>query len=711
MESAWLAAVEQEKDLPSEQVSQVLEALAGVKKEDLAETLAWALLADRAESAEPKAALELAQAAALAVPGAGEIRNQARDLYRKLYAGREELEPLLNASGLTGNQSPRRAFRTLDVCLGLKHGDYLANRFDHRVIRVDRFDPITGEFLVHQETGRPLTLDPKALADEFQPVEERDFRVLSRRGSEAVGQALQDDPAAVLVGLCLSRGGQIDSTEIKELLVPEFLAADKWSGWWNRARTAAKRCEQLTLEGRNPILVVYHPGGRTLEEEMAERIASARTPTEHLAALRDYLRETRVRQLPVDQATTRRIVSSLADQARGFLHKRPADALAAALAVQEAAAAGLTAPTDAPTPAQVLGMIHNRPQALARLDDASLWEPALDALARRDDAQADLQALLYLASADQLDAVVAHLKAAGGESAVHDAADRAIAEPADNLELCLWLWQAPPGTIPDQPPKLELLSRLLKALQDIEHNWEMPQANKKASQRRIRATLASRDYASYRQAVSEMSEAVAGIMKGRIERAEGLAETVHDEMMTVLKEKYFSLFAKARVQPWLDETALWTTEPALHRRQDELKELTEVKMLANAKAIGAAAELGDLSENSEFKYALEQRDILRGQAAKMMDELAKARVIRRENVPHDSVGVGSKVTLRRLDDQQEVEMSFLGPWDSDLAARVYSYQTPLAQSMMGKRVGDEVTLKIDGGEGRPYRIEKIGSAL
>ncbi|HOD83356.1 MAG: Transcription elongation factor GreA [Planctomycetes bacterium ADurb.Bin126] len=711
VESAWLAAVEQEKELPAEQVSQVLEALAAAKREDLAETLAWTLLADRSESAEPEAALVLAQAAALIVPAAVEVRNQIRELYRQLHAGRDEIEPLLAASGLVGNQSPRRAFRTLDVCLALKQGDYLANRFDHRVIRIDRFEPIMSEFHVRDEDGRPLTLEPKALADEFQPVEEHDFRVLSRRGQEEVAKALQDDPANVLIGMCLSRDGRIDSTEIKDLLVPDFLPADKWSGWWNRARTAAKRCEQLTLEGRNPILVVHHPGGRTLEEEMAERIASARTPTEHLAALRDYVRETRVRQLQVDSAIAGQIVSSLADQARSFLHKRPADALAAALAVQEAAGLGLTAPADAPTPLQVLDRILNRPQALARLDDPTLWEPALDALVQREDPQADLEALLYLAQADQLDAVVARLKAAGGESAIQAAADKAVAEPADNLELSLWLWQAQPETLASQPPKLELLSRLLKALQDIEHNWEIPQSHKKTSQRRIRAALSARDYASYRQAVSEMSEAVAGIMKGRIERAEGLAETVRDEMLGVLREKYFSLFAKARISPWLDETALWTTEKAFHRRQDELKELTEVKMLANAKAIGAAAELGDLSENSEFKYALEQRDILRGQAAKMMDELAKARVILRENVPADSVGIGSKVTLRRVDDHQEVEMSFLGPWDSDLSARVYSYQTPLAQSMMGKRVGDEVSLKVDGGEDRTYRIEKVDSAL
>jgi transcription elongation GreA/GreB family factor len=74
------------------------------------------------------------------------------------------------------------------------------------------------------------------------------------------------------------------------------------------------------------------------------------------------------------------------------------------------------------------------------------------------------------------------------------------------------------------------------------------------------------------------------------------------------------------------------------------------------------------------------------------------------------VGIGSKVTLRRVSDQAAVVMSFLGPWDSDVSRNVYSYQTPIAAELMGKPLGHTVTLKLDGQEAQ-YVIEAVAPAL
>jgi transcription elongation GreA/GreB family factor len=133
-------------------------------------------------------------------------------------------------------------------------------------------------------------------------------------------------------------------------------------------------------------------------------------------------------------------------------------------------------------------------------------------------------------------------------------------------------------------------------------------------------------------------------------------------------------------------------------------------MMANARAMSAAAEHGDLRENSEWKSALEERDILRARAVKLQEEIARARIIRPEEVPTDSVGIGSKVLLRRVADGRELEMSFLGAWDSDIDRGLYSYQTGVGQELMGKRVGDTIQIRFEGMEGE-YRIDSLGSAL
>jgi transcription elongation factor GreB len=169
------------------------------------------------------------------------------------------------------------------------------------------------------------------------------------------------------------------------------------------------------------------------------------------------------------------------------------------------------------------------------------------------------------------------------------------------------------------------------------------------------------------------------------------------------------LFLKKKLEPWLDEGTLWTTEEALETRRRELRELQDIRLPTNAKAIGAAAAHGDLSENSEWQYAMEEKHRLEEQINQLQLDLAKTRVIVPDDVPTDSVGIGSKVTLHG-DDGATIEMTFLGPWESDLDKRIYSYRSGLAQSLMGQPVGASVMVKIDGREGT-YTIEAVASAL
>jgi len=142
----------------------------------------------------------------------------------------------------------------------------------------------------------------------------------------------------------------------------------------------------------------------------------------------------------------------------------------------------------------------------------------------------------------------------------------------------------------------------------------------------------------------------------------------------------------------------------------QLKDIFDVKMPANSRDIGEAAEGGDISDSGDWQAAIEEQRRLQAQAAKMQDDLVRARVLHAQDVPTDSVGVGSRVTVKRVSDGELIEMSFLGPWDSDVDNRVYSYHTPLAQTLMGKTPGETVTLKIDGGEAQ-YTIETLASAL
>jgi transcription elongation GreA/GreB family factor len=94
----------------------------------------------------------------------------------------------------------------------------------------------------------------------------------------------------------------------------------------------------------------------------------------------------------------------------------------------------------------------------------------------------------------------------------------------------------------------------------------------------------------------------------------------------------------------------------------------------------------------------------------MNAEVAAARVLTPADVPTDHVGVGSRVLFRRPDNRETYEMTFLGPWEADHSRGWFNYRAPLAQTILGKRIGDNIDFDHGEVNGR-YEIAELHNAL
>jgi len=112
-----------------------------------------------------------------------------------------------------------------------------------------------------------------------------------------------------------------------------------------------------------------------------------------------------------------------------------------------------------------------------------------------------------------------------------------------------------------------------------------------------------------------------------------------------------------------------------------------VDLPAVIKRIGEAAEHGDLSENSEWKFAIEERDFLSKRLQDLQTSLSAAVPLDEAEVPTDVVGVGSKVTFKG---SKTIVFRVLGPFDSNPDGGVISYESPFGQTLLGKKRGDVV---------------------
>jgi len=154
-----------------------------------------------------------------------------------------------------------------------------------------------------------------------------------------------------------------------------------------------------------------------------------------------------------------------------------------------------------------------------------------------------------------------------------------------------------------------------------------------------------------------------------------------------------------------ESRVIWTTEEGYFRVQDKIKQLGTVEIVDNAREIEAARALGDLRENSEYKYALERRARLQSSMKTLSDEFQRARIITKDDIHPVEVGIGSIVNLRDSKGQS-VNYTILGPWDADPAKNILSIQSKLAQSMLGHKVGDKFDFRDE-----EFEVVEVKSSL
>lgn len=710
LEDRWFAIIESGEE-DREDLLGALEVLNQNGRGDEAAALAWAWLTGRRESGSPEDLLALGRELILRCGENADLRNEIVRLYEEVFADRPELKKLLDYSGLSGGKSPRRALRTLEICLNLKTGDFLVSRSDEHVAEVTAIAPETCEYTLKTRRGE-LTLEADALALAYDPVDADDFRVLTQLRPERIPGMLESDPVGFVISVLKSHHGQIDDARLEHLISPRFIPAAKYKDWWSKAKTTLRRHRNVVVEGRSPVILQYHAAGQSLEEEMGPQWAAADTPAQRLAFVDTYFREAKARGSEPKREMIRRIHGDLMARLNTSRKGSPVDALREALIIDRLAElTKLPEPRHAPAE-EILRDTRNLQELLLAIPEPPLLLRAL-AVAKTvlPDSWPELYAdMLPLAPVEACDALAKGLQEARPEL-LEAALQRIPTDFTRHLDALCWLWRGPGAANVASPlSQRDLLLRLLNHLGDLARSDATPPEVLRDARLKLRAALSAGKYAPFRQVIEGMDAGLASTVRRTIERLDGLGQVVHATLLRIIQDTHPELYVRARIEPWLDENIILGTQAGMNKREEELNHLVNVKMVANAKAIGEAASHGDLSENSEYKFALEERDLLRARVAAIQNELAMARLLTENDVITDAVHVGTRVTLAPVEVGERREMTILGPWESDIEKGIYNYKAPLCGKLRGLQVGDTVRLDLDGTE-REYRIEAIANAL
>ncbi len=171
------------------------------------------------------------------------------------------------------------------------------------------------------------------------------------------------------------------------------------------------------------------------------------------------------------------------------------------------------------------------------------------------------------------------------------------------------------------------------------------------------------------------------------------------EIKHAISEQYPSFKFFDEVTPIDKETViptgLFCTAASLEAKRKELDHIQHVELPEVAREIGTAREMGDLRENSEYKYGKEKQSLLNNTLRRLAEEIDRATVITRDKVDPSKIGFGTKAVLYDNVNRKEVVYTIMGPWESNPNENIINLLAPLGRILLNRQVGEQFTFTLN----------------
>ncbi|GAC90871.1 transcription elongation factor GreA [Anoxybacillus flavithermus NBRC 109594] len=140
------------------------------------------------------------------------------------------------------------------------------------------------------------------------------------------------------------------------------------------------------------------------------------------------------------------------------------------------------------------------------------------------------------------------------------------------------------------------------------------------------------------------------------------------------------------------------TKAGKEKLEQELEYLKTVKRKEVVERIQIARSFGDLSENSEYDAAKDEQAFVESRIQMLENMIRNAKIIEEDLESTDIVSLGRTVTFVELPDGEEESYTIVGSAEADPFEGKISNDSPIAKSLIGRRVGEEVTVHTPGGD-------------
>jgi transcription elongation factor GreA-like protein/transcription elongation GreA/GreB family factor len=599
---------------------------------------------------------------------------------------KEEFEKLVATGKIARGQ--------MDALLQLTDNGYCWHR-SWGFGKITTVDTVFGQFVIDFQTKKGHKMDLAFAAESLKPISKDHIYARKVSDIEALRQMAALHHLDLIKLVLQSFGGRATVDQIQQVLVPDVIK-DDWKKWWEAAKRELKKDGHFQVPLKKSEPIIYQAKETSLQDRLMTEFRVAKGLKARYTVAHEILRN--FADVADKQGVAKEVIAALNAEIATHQRTQPAVALEAIFVRDDIReAAGSTAAEGEITSQQLWQQELKRMGHLLEAMPGAKHRRALlsfkDAIPTWDDSL--VNALNNVST--KLATEMAQTLIEGGKlDRLKELVSRLISQHQASSELLLWLAKERSDTYADILGP-EVFRAMLTAM-------ERDQFNEKRSNK-------LRDFIldDSTLLVELIGSADLEVIKD-LTRALQLSPCFDDmdkrSLLARIVKSYPAMQSMISGEATKQETTYQVSWESLERRKNEYAELVQKAIPANSKEIAIARSYGDLRENHEYKAAKEMQKILMRRKSELESQLVRARGTDFANVKTDVVSIGTIVNVTDLDNNQGEKFTVLGAWDSDPDKGVISYLTPVAQSLIGHKPGEEVEVQSDSDKKR-YRIDDI----
>ena len=569
--------------------------------------------------------------------------------------------------------------------------------------RVREWNLLLNQIVIDFASKKSHSMQVQYAAENLTPLPPEHFLARKATHLASLKDLARENPVGLVRNILESLDGKATAQQINEWLVGDVFTEAEWKRWWESTKKALKASGAFSIPAKKTEPIQIRGEGISHADELIAAFNKARQPKEQIAALEQIIKS--YQQFKAPEKQLQPIIVTIENTAARNQKMHPElafelitarDDLLGRVPSLHTTHVGLTLSK------LILDEEKRLISILPKLP-AAKEKRVLEALPSALDQGWTERALhLMEASHGRMVAQIARILGEGGQHAdLRTMLERSIREHSATSEMLIWLCSEREHWNELITP--DLLGAILAALEREQHYSSG------------RASKLQRAVADDRQLLGDIFKnadvALARDAMRRLQLSPLFDELTKRSLLARVVKVYPELESIITGAESQEKTApLIVSWSSLEKRKAEYEELVKVKIPENSKEIALARSYGDLSENFEFKAAKQMQSVLMRRKAELEQMLHNARGTSFENADTSRVSIGTIVTLRNVETNEEESYTVLGAWDGDPDRHVISYQTAIGQAVLGHEVGAIVSLSTEHGVAAQFAILLIKPA-